>query len=398
MKATRCFTRSNVLLLFILSLSACTSDSTRLPPVDSSLSFRDQLQVVVDNAVESGLPGVSLHVQNGEEHISVVAGVVNRDTAEPMTPASLSHAGSIGKTFTTTMILRLVDMGFLQLEDPIDQWLDPAMSALITNADKITLRMLLSHTNGIQNYFENPEFLADFLAEPGKIWDPIELLTYIDNTPNHFAPGAEYRYTDTSFLLAGIIAERVTGLPIGTALRQWVFEPAGLENTFGPYETLGQPETMRAYVPKPFFDDLTQQFDVDIAADLTMDGTDVDSTAWLNSEGDGHASVQSTAKDLNSFIRTLIETDTLVSAELKTQMMTESFPGSSEHGLGLFITDNGTNFGHAGKGIGLHSWMLYVPAEKLSFGTIVNGSFGRYDRLYADYINQLDSVLERRQQ
>jgi len=384
------FTRRLPLLISIMVLSACSSDSTTTPPIVSNLSFSDQLQAVVDDAVDSGLPGVSLHVQDGDEHINVVAGVVNQDTAEPMTPLSMSHAGSIGKTFTATMVLRLVDMGFLRLDDPIDLWLDPAMSAMITDSDKITVKMLLAHTNGIQNYFEIPEFIDAFVATPGKIWDPIELVGYIDNTPNYFAPGAGYRYTDTSFLLAGIIAERVTGVSIGMALRQWVFEPAGLENTFGPYENLGQPETMRNYVPNSFFDDLG------LDVDVPTDGSDVDATAWLNSEGDGHASVQSIPGDLNAFIRILIDTDILVSGELKTQMMTESFPGESEHGLGLFITDNGANFGHAGKGIGLHSWMVYSPSDDLSFATIVNGSFGNYDKLYDEYLNQLDMVLERR--
>ena len=77
--------------------------------------------------------------------------------------------------------------------------------------------------------------------------------------------------------------------------------------------------------------------------------------------------------------------------------MTESFPGSSEHGLGLFITENGERFGHAGTGFGLHSWMIYAPSEDLSFATIVNGSFGNYDELYNEYLNQLDLVLERRE-
>ena len=223
----------------------------------------------------------------------------------------------------------------------------------------------------------------------------MELLGYIENAENHFSPGADYRYTDTSFLLAGIIAERVTGVSIGPALRQWVFEPAGLENTFGPYENLGQPETMRAYVPVSFFESFALDLDLDF--DLPAVGSDVDTTVWLNSEGDGHASVQSTPGDLNAFIRILIDSDILVSEELKAQMMTESFPGLSQYGLGLQIFDDGSRIGHDGKGIGLHSSMAYSPSEDLSLATIVNGSFGRYDELYGQYINQLYLVLERRQ-
>lgn len=389
------FTRPLALLISIIVLSACSSDSPNTASVDPNLSLRDQLQIVVDDAVESGLPGVSLHVQNGDEHISVVAGVVNRETSEPMTSSSISHAGSTGKAFTATMVLRLVDMGFLNLDDPIELWLDPAMSAMITDSDKITVEMLLAHTNGIPNYFEVPEFIAAFLEAPGKIWAPMELLGYIENAENHFAPGTDYRYTDTNFLLAGIIAERVTGMPIGMALRQWVFEPAGLENTFGPYENLGQPETMRAYVPISFFERLALEFDLEF--DLPADGSDVDTTAWLNSEGDGHASVQSTPGDLNAFIRILIDTDILVSEELKAQMMTESFPGLSQYGLGLQIFDDGSRIGHDGKGIGLHSSMAYSPSEDLSLATIVNGSFEGYDELWVAYRDRLDSVLESRQ-
>lgn len=387
------FTRSLAMLIAITVLSACNSNSTNTSPIDKPLSLRDQLQTVADNAVQSGLPGVSLHLQDGDEHISVVAGVVNQETAEPMTSSSISHAGSIGKAFTATLVLRLIDMGFLRLDDPIDLWLDPAMSAMITNSDLITVKMLLAHTNGLQDYFEIPEFRVAFLEAPGKIWAPMELLRYIENTENHFAPGSDYRYTDTSFLLAGIIAERVTGLSIGMALRQWVFEPAGLENTFGPYENLGQPETMRAYTPISFFDDLGLGVDLN----LQMVGSDFDTTALLNSEGDGHASVQSTPSDLNAFIRILIDTDTLVSEELKTQMMTESFTGFSEYGLGLQIFDDGSRFGHNGKGIGLFSTMSYSPSEDLSLATIVNASFGNYDELHGEFLDQLYLVLDRHQ-
>lgn len=390
-------TNLNVLRLFpvlasIVFLGACSSGSSNTPQIDIDNSMRARLQTVVDNAVESGLPGVSLHLQDGDEHISIAAGVVNQETEEPMTPSSISHAGSIGKAFTATLVIRLVDMGFLGLDDPIDLWLSPAMSAMIHDADKITVRMLLAHTNGIPNYVENPEFQAAFLSEPGKVWAPMEVLGYIENTENHFAPGADYRYTDTSFLLAGIIAERVTGVSIGMALRQWVFEPAGLENTYGPFENLGQPETMRAYVPVSFFEGL----DLGIDFELPVDGSDVDTTAWLNSEGDGHASVQSIAKDLNAFIRILIDTDTLVSAELTAQMMTESFPGMSGYGLGLQIFDDGSRFGHNGKGLGLFSTMSYSPSDNLSVATIVNASFGDYDDLHGEFINQLNLVLDSR--
>ena len=99
---------------------------------------------------------------------------------------------------------------------------------------------------------------------------------------------------------------------------------------------------------------------------------------------------------MNSFVHTLIDTDALVSGELKTKMLTESFPGSSEYGLGLVIRDNGLTFEHSGKSFGLLSLMAYRPSEDMSFATTVNGSFENYDELFTQYLNRLFAVLDGR--
>ena len=355
--------------------------------------MRDQLQTVVDDAVKSGLPGVSLHVQGRGESISVVSGVVNRDSAEPVRPSSLFHAASVGKTFVATMVIRLVDAGYLQLDDPLDQLLDPSMSSMIADSDRITVEMLLANTSGIPDYFNNTEYRIAFAQSPGKRWAPIEDLAYIDSTKNNFEPGAEYRYSNTNFLLLGVIAERVTGVSIGMALRLWVFEPAELENTYGAYEKRGQPAIAHGYLHTSAIENSGVLPEL-----VPIDGADLDTFEWLNSEGLGDAPIHSTPSDLNSFIRTLIDTDTLVAGALKTKMLTESFPGRSEYGLGLEITENGLTFEHSGKSFGLLSLMSYTPSKKVSFATIVNGSFDYYDELYAQYLDQVGEILENRLQ
>ena len=389
--------RNAFLLIALISsaLFGCSSDSgSTTEAIDTGPSLRAELQNLVDDAVESGLPGVSLHVQDRGESISVVAGVANRDTEEPVTPSSLFHAGSIGKTFVATMLLRLVDMGYLQLDDPIDLWLDPSMSSMIADSDSITVRMLLAHTSGIQDYFSNPEYVIAFAESPGRIWTPTENLGYIDSTQKNFEPGAEFSYSNTNYLLLGVIAERISGLPLGMALRQWVFEPAGLENTYGAYENLGQPEIAHGYLPVSLLENSG------LSIELPADGSDLDTFDWLKAEGLGDAPIQSTSGDLNSFIRTLIDSDTLISGELKTLMQTESFAGSSEHGFGLYILHNGFDdslrFMHGGKAYGLISSMSYTPSEDSSFAMIANASFGDYDELFGDYINRLFLILERR--
>ncbi len=379
-------------LLFLIAffvLVGCSSDSRSTPEIDDSLSLKEQLQIVVDNAVDSGLPGISLHVQRGNENISVVAGVINLETEEAVTSSSLFHVGSTGKAFVATLILRLVDADFLQLNDPIDKWLDPAMSSMIANSDKITIEMLLAHTSGIEDYFD-VEFAAIFGASAGKIWPPMELLEYINNTENLFEQGTQFSYSNTNYVLLGVVAERITGLSIGTALRQWVFEPAGLENTFGVFENLGQPLTTRGYFPADLRDALGN-------ADLPIIGSALDTTVLINSEGLGDAPLHSSPSDLNTFIRTLLDTDILLSEELKEKMITESFPGVSGFGAGLFIKDDGNRLGHGGRGIGLFAEMDYIPSENISFATTVNAGFGDYDTLYNEYLYQLYFVLENSQ-
>ena len=95
MKSYLHFYRSLTLSISIIVLSACYSITENTPPRNSGHSLSEELQAIVDDAVDSGLPGVSLSVQDRGEVINVVAGVVNRNTAESVTPASLFHAASI---------------------------------------------------------------------------------------------------------------------------------------------------------------------------------------------------------------------------------------------------------------------------------------------------------------
>ena len=398
------------LCLSLVLVEACSDDSSSEAPLDTetttqtvnqddpidpstsdeTASFQSQLQSVVDTAVESGVPGVSLHVQQGGISTSVVAGNANRDTAEPITTDSLFPIASVGKMYMGTMFMRFVDMGMLQLDDPIAQWLDPAISEMVTNSDTITVEMLLSHTSGIPEYLIG-EYIVDLAAAPGKIWTPIEVIGYIKDEDNLFQPGEAYQYSNTNFVLLGAMAETVTGGPLSAALRLWVFEPGGLEHTYHPHEDLGQPDPVHVYVPASFSEDESTSLDLG----RPVDGPDLDTFEYIDSVALGAAPVVSTPGDMNLFIRTLIDTDRLVSEESKAKMLTEAFPGSG-YGLGVMVAlDDPVNYGHDGYFSGYQSYLLYIPSQDLSFATTVNGSVGTYDEIFDQYITQLISVLLR---
>ncbi|MEO1574274.1 MAG: serine hydrolase, partial [Pseudomonadota bacterium] len=149
-----------------------------------------------------------------------------------------------------------------------------------------------------------------------------------------------------------------------------------------------QPEIGRSYVRSgPLAES-------DLDVDVPTDGSDLDTFIWVNSEGLGDAPIHTTPADMNTFIRTLLGTDTLLSEELRTRMMTESFPGQSGHGLGLFIFNDGPEFQHGGTAFGMNTLMSYFPSMDASFATMVNASFDDFDDLYNDYLQEFYRVLQ----
>lgn len=386
------FFRSISSILAVMSLlvvSACNLTSDELPEIDPSLPLRDQLQNVVNHAVESGLPGVSLHVQHRQESISVVAGVVDQSTGQTVTPSSLFHAASVGKTFTAATVLRLVDEGLFGLDDSIDSLLDPAMSTKIRNSDKITVRMLLAHTSGLLDYLQNQEFERAFATSPGRVWTPTELLDFSVAAGASLEPMSEFRYSNTNYVLLGVIAERAVRVPFAQIMREKILAPAGLKNTFGVFEKMGQPAPARGY--------LTAGYVESLGLDLGQagDGSDFDASSWLHSEGHGDAPIHSTASDLNAFVRTLVDGDTLLSASLKKEMLTPALPGATGYGLGIGVFNNGEVLEHGGGGPGVVTMMAYLPPRNLSFGSMVSGAEKGFDEIHERYMEHLNRVLDR---
>lgn len=154
------------------------------------------------------------------------------------------HAASIGKLFTGVVILQLVERGHLRLDTRVDEVL-PAETLAGIFADGVpspTVLDLLEHYSGAADYFEGRRgvsVLADVLADPERVWTPPELL---DFARGHLrpvgAPGARFLYSDTGFVLLGLIIEAVGRQPYHEAVRAHVIEPLGLSRTFLPRLTL----------------------------------------------------------------------------------------------------------------------------------------------------------------
>lgn len=173
-------------------------------------------------------------------HRGVVASVILPDGAqwtgaagraaddEPMRPHHLIGIASITKTMTAAVVLQLVDEGVVQLDDPVERWLDPI--AHVPTA--VTVRQLLNHTNGLDNYSASAALGTALAADPLHVFTPEELLGFVG--PPRFTAGERTEYTNTAFLLLGRIAERATGRPIVELYRQRLWAHLNLDGVFMP--------------------------------------------------------------------------------------------------------------------------------------------------------------------
>ena len=124
--------------------------------------------------------------------------------------------GSITKTFVSVVVLQLVGEGRLRLDDSVEQWLP----GLVPDGDAINVRQLLNHTSGIFNYTDDPDLFNELIADPFRTVTPEQLVAVATAHPPLFEPGTSWSYSNTNYILTGLIIEAVTGRGVQTELQQ----------------------------------------------------------------------------------------------------------------------------------------------------------------------------------
>jgi D-alanyl-D-alanine carboxypeptidase len=164
--------------------------------------------------------------------IAVATGMADTAKKEAMTTRHLLLQGSVGKTYVSAVAMQLVHEGRFSLDDPISKYLagEPWFNRL-PNAQSITVRQLMNHTSGLERYEFNERFTADLTATPDRIWKPQELVAYILDAAAPFAAGQGWDYSDTNYIVLGMIMEKVTGRAYYDLVRDRVLWPAGLTST-----------------------------------------------------------------------------------------------------------------------------------------------------------------------
>ncbi len=197
------------------------------------------LQALLDKIVDGkSFKGAVLHVSYGDGRSWYGA-------AGNMSPDAPYFVASVTKLYTTALVYILVENNQINLNDPIYKYVSAdIMKGLHTYkakdySTKITIGHLLSHTSGIPDYYEQKvkdgaSLKSELLANHDQRWSGEQAIALSKQIDPNFPPGEKGRahYSDTNFQLLGLVIEKVTGLDYGTALKQFIFEPLGLHNTY----------------------------------------------------------------------------------------------------------------------------------------------------------------------
>ena len=206
-----------VVLIFISSLSVAQNDSLL------TASVRDRIdQAAHDVLTHTGVPSASIAiVRNGQIAYLQAYGEARLQPKIAATTGMRYAIGSISKQFTATAILMLAEEGKLSLDDPVGKFLPD-----LTRANEVTIRELLSHTSGYQDYWPQdyapPFMLHDVTAR--------DILDRWARKPLDFDPGTKWQYSNTNFVIAGLVAEKASGVPLLQFLSDRIFAPLGMHS------------------------------------------------------------------------------------------------------------------------------------------------------------------------
>lgn len=286
------------------------------------------------------VPGAQVVITAGGRNWTAAAGAGDLERGTPFPDDARVRIASNTKTFVATVVLQLVAEGKVELDAPVERYLPGVVRGPGIDGNRITIRNLLQHTSGL------PEFAAEFGAppKPGQVdmhaeqvrWgraDPAEIVRNVLTAPADFEPGAQWAYSNTNYLLAGMVIEKVTGGTLAAEITRRIIEPLELTGTYYP----GPDETgIRGPHPVGYRE---------------VDGKRIDYTDQNVSAPGAAGAMVGTGADLNRFFLALMGGELLPPAQLAEMKRT------------VPVAPSGPPVGY---GLGLMSWQL--PCGKQAWG------------------------------
>ncbi|WP_405133945.1 serine hydrolase domain-containing protein [Nocardia sp. NBC_01388] len=315
-------------LAVVLASAGCTSAGTASEP--SSPDRNRAIADAMNAAVKAGFPGIQVVITRPDGQRTLTAGAGDIATGAPIADDSRVRIGSNTKTFVSVVVLQLVAEGKIELDAPVERYLPGVVQGNGNDGNRISVRQLLQHTSGLPDYLasgdpsrtpdpNSPQLKVDTEAMRTKHFEAADLVRIAMSMPPQFTPGAKAVYTNTNYVLLGMLIERMTGRPAGDEITSRIIDRLGLHDTY--YPASGE-SVIRGAHPEGYH---------------VIDGKRVDFTDLDPSWGGTAGAMISTGADINRFFTALLKGDLLPAAQLAQMKQTVPFdrmPGAG-YGLGL---------------------------------------------------------------
>ncbi|KAF1710673.1 serine hydrolase [Pseudoxanthomonas kalamensis DSM 18571] len=323
-------------------LAACGRETVAGDDPSSPDAFIDALM----QRYAGDVPGAAvLVIRDGQPVFRKSYGMAELETGRPATADTHYRLASVSKQFTAAAILLLAEDGKLSIDDPVRRWLPSLPPA----ADAITIRHLLSHTGGLVDYEDLMP--AGQTAQLHDI-DVLRLLEREDRL--YFAPGSDYRYSNSGYALLALIVGEASGQDFAGFLRQHIFLPMGMDGTYAHQDGVDEvPERAYGYS----------------SVDGRWQRTDQSLTSAVLGDGGIYSSVDELAKwDAALYDERLLKAESLRMAFSPATVTPE--PHAPHYGFGWRI--DGDMLWHSGESIGFRNVILRLPDQRLTVIVLTN--------------------------
>jgi D-alanyl-D-alanine carboxypeptidase len=337
----------------VFTTASCVTAAGAVTPPGAKLdaATRAELNKALDSAFgEVNAPGVIVGVRVGNGTWKARRGVSDTATNEPVALDEHTRIGSVTKTFTGTLILQLVDEGKLRLDDTIEKWFPE-----LRDANTITVRELGDMSSGIDSYTANPTLVNEYFANPTRAWTPEELVAAGTSLPRLFQPGQGFFYSNTNFVMLGLIIEQVTNKPYPQVLQTKIFEPLKLcESSY--------PDTNR--LPVPSWHGYTTQG--------SANGQPADATGWSPTFAAMAGQIVSNLDDVMTWGKAVGTGATLTPKTQRSRLQGNPASQSGEREYAFAIGKDNGWLVHDGELPGFNSQLAYFPKDDITLIVLAN--------------------------
>ncbi|MGW2033915.1 serine hydrolase domain-containing protein [Streptomyces argyrophylli] len=346
--------------LSLLAVPARAAAGGPATPVPAALPAPDTagLAEVLRSAVARGAPGALARIDDGGRTYRVTQGVADRATRRAISTDDRFRVGSVTKTFSAVVLLQLVDEHRLALDAPVNRYLPGLLPD-----DRITVRHVLGHRSGLYDYTDDmfASSVSGFEAVRKKVFTYRQLVALSLKKPRTNAPGAAYSYSNTNFVVAGLLIEKLTGQSVRQAYEDRVVGPLKLKDTFYVHPDTAIPgRYARGYLTP------------DTAGAPLVDATE-QTVSWAQSAG----AVISSARDLDVFYGALLRGKLMSAARLAEMERFTEVTGTTGYGLGLRRRDLSCGvsvYGHTGAVQGYYTYAFSTKDGGRSLTAVANTS------------------------